>query len=214
MKDFEQMTNKQLAAYCVSHNIEVQSRNVSKPTKSEFLDSIYNVQHEASNVDLEDEGLLENFDEDEGLDEFLNIDDEEDETQTLREQLSKPTRKETRKEQVQAMTKLQRVIITENDKTQTTLPNQVHFCLWGNRLIGYYNDRFVLGAKWHVREGALRNLQGMMSARSIQDEEGNTIKHEYVNKYIIQRFDMLTPEEIATIEKRQLIRDSSIESLI
>ena len=130
------------------------------------------------------------------------------------QRVKKISRTQLRKAQVRELMPRIRVNITINDNNQTTIPTQVHFCLWGNRLIGYNTDRFICGKPWHVREGALRNLEGMMAAISIQDEEGNTISHDTVPKYIIQRLPALTEPEIAKIGKRQTIRDSAVESLI
>ena len=206
------MTNKELVAYCERNNIDVDSKNVSKPTKPELFASIEAAGDLMEEASIEVEGLDE-FD-DSDLDDFLDISDEPavPTRENFREE--KKTRAELRKEQHNELMPFIRVIITENDKNQTTIPTQVHYSTWGNRLLGHHTDRFVCGAKWHVRRGALYNLQGMMVAISVQDEEGNTIKHETIPKYIVQELPPLTQEEREAIAKRQLIRDSSIDSLI
>ena len=212
--EISKMTNKELIAYCSRNNIDVDSKNVSKPTKDELFKAIEAVGDTVSEELVEDEGLDE-FDVNEGLDEFLDISDEVEKVISAPQRLSEKATREQRRRAVKAeLTPLRRVIITENDKNQTTISTQVHYCTWGNRLIGHLTDRFVCGSPWHVREGALRNLRSMMAGKSIQDEEGNTIRHETINKYIIQELPPLTEDERAIIGKRQLIRDSSIESLI
>jgi len=206
------MTNKELIAYCERNNIDVDSKNVSKPTKAEIYKAIQEAGDlmEESSIDVE--GLSEVDEED--LDEWLDISPETMEEKIKAAAAKKPTRAQLRQIHRDTMMPLRRVLITENDKNQTTIPTQVHYSTWGSRLGGHYTDRFVCGSPWHVRQGALNNLQGMMVARSIQDEEGNAIRHETVPKYIIQVLAPLTADERETIAKRQLIRDSSIESLI
>ncbi len=211
-EQLKKMTNKELIAYCERNNIEVTSKNVSKPTKNELFQAIKLVGELAEESLVEDEGLDE-YALEEGLDEFLDISEPED-VKKIIIQSKKPTRSELRQIQVNELMPLRRVIITENNNNQTTIPTQVHYSTWGNRLLGHPTDRFVCGSPWHVREGALRNLRGMMAAISIDDEEGNTIRHETVNKYIIQILPDLDQSQRETIAKRQLIRDSSIESLI
>ncbi len=208
----KKMTNKELVAYCDRNNIDIDSKNVSKPTKAEIFKAIESAGELAEETLIEDEGLSE-YDVEEGLDEFLDI-SEPDDVRKIVAKTRKPTRAELRQKQVDELMPLRRVIITENDKNQTTIPTQVHYSTWGNRLLGHPTDRFVCGSPWHVREGALRNLRGMMAARAVQDEEGNTVRHETINKYIIQELAPLTQAERDIIAKRQLIRDSSIESLI
>ena len=211
MNEFFTMTNKQLAAYCATNSIDVDSKNVSKPTKTEYLKSIESAGHMVEEDEILNEGL-EDVEDLGDVDEFLDISDDTPSMPTRGP--VKVSRAERRLSLHNELMPLRRVIITENDKNQTGLQNQVHFATWGNRLIGHHTDKFICGSAWHVREGALNNLIGMMANISIQDEEGNTIKHDRVPKFVIQRLDPLTQEERETIAKRQLIRDSSIESLI
>ena len=205
------MTNKELIAYCDRNNINIDSKNVSKPTKAEIYKAIQEAGDLMEESIIESEGLDEL---DDDVDEWLDISPEETEKKIRLAAAGKPTRAQIRKSQHDSLMPIRRVIITENDKNQTTIPTQVHYSTWGNRLMGHHTDRFICGSAWHVRQGALNNLQGMMVARSINDEEGNAIRHETVPKYIIQILPSLTEEERTTISKRQLIRDSSIESLI
>lgn len=214
MKTPEKMTNKELAKYCEENGIDIDSKNVSKPTKTEYIASIKRA--EASNEPSPEIDPVENLDDD--VDDFLDI-SESGEKDGMQEKVEKPkakkmTRAQKRKQQYNELMALKRVMITKNDNNQTTVKNQVEFCTWGNRLLGHHTDRFITGREWHVREGALRNLQDMKISRPIQDDEGNTIRFETVQAYIIQRLDPLTKQEIEVIAKRQTIRDSSIESLI
>jgi len=205
------MTNKELMAYCVRNNIDVDSKNVSKPTKIELHEAI------SAAGDLMEPSLIENEgieDTDEDIDAWLDTSPDTLEDKISAHAEKKLTRSQMRKQQWDEAKLLVRVLITENDNNQTTIPTQVHFTTWGNRLIGHYTDRFICGSPWHVRTGALHNLQSMEVARSVQDEEGNTIRHETVKKYVVQILTHLTSDERSVISKRQLIRDSSIESLI
>jgi len=217
-KDINKMTNKELGEFCKDNNIKVDSKNVSKPTKDEYIRAITEALNTAkpgiaTDEDVINEGITENMLDD--VDEFLNVeDDTTDEKVTNEKKASAETRAQKRKRQWNELMKLQRVIITSNSNNQTTLPNQVHYCTWGNRLLGHHTDRFIVGKPWHVREGALRNLARMEISNSIQDEEGNTVRFERVPAFVIQRLDHLSDEERAVIAKRQIIRDSSIESLI
>ena len=210
MKNFEDMTNKELAEYCKENNIDVPAKNVSKPSKTEFLNAIY-----ANEEDINSEGIYTEEDALSNADDFLNVDENNsDENVTESAKQKKESRSQKRQKQWKELMALKRVIINSNDNNQTRIKNQVEYCTWGNRLLGHHTDRFIIGKPWHVREGALRNLKNMMISRSVQDEEGNTVRFETVPAYIIQELPALTKEEIDVIAKRQIIRDSSIESLI
>jgi hypothetical protein len=216
MKNFEQMTNKELQKYCTENNIRVDSKNVSKPTKTEFILAIN--EHEAgpsvaTSIDdvIDDNMIGSDINADESLDDFF---DNDDGVKPKANKNKKITRAEKRKQQYLESMPLRRVIINSNDNNQTRTKNQVEFCTWGNRLIGHHTDRFILGKPWHVREGALRNLQNKKISIPIQDEEGNTIKFEVVPAYVIQRLDDLTKAELEVIAKRQTIRDNSIDNLV
>lgn len=220
-KDINKMTNKELKAYCDTKGIDVDSKNVSKPTKTEYLVAIskFNIEKnaESSAEDLIDtEGLtdedIDALQELGDVDDFLDISDDTPVAPVAKKK--KQTRSEKRKEQWDTLMPLRRVLITSNSTSQTTTKNQVHYCTWGNRLLGHQTDRFIVGKSWHVREGALRNLENMEISNPIQDDEGNTVKFESIKAYVIQRLDQLTLDELQIIGKRQIIRDSSIENVI
>ena len=199
--ELEKMTNKDLAEYCKEEGIEVESKNVSKPTKAEFLAAIKKFEEEQL-------GLAD-------ADEFLKgtlPESEIDESSEDKPKKRKLTRAEKRKIQHTELFPLRRVLITSNMTSQTQ--TNLQFITWGNGLIGHQTDRVYLGKPWHVREGALRNMKAATITEPIQDEEGNQVKFETKPAYNIQMLDPLSQEEIDKIAKRQTIRDSSIESLI
>jgi hypothetical protein len=216
MKQIEKMTNKELAEYCKEHNIHVNSKNISKPTKTEFLMAIE--EHSAgpkvvdSIDDAIDEALIAESGQLDSVDDFLNVSDEAEQKKTAPKR--KKTKAEIKKQQYAELMPLRHVIINSNDNNQTRIKNQVEYCTWGNGLIGHHTDRFIIGREWHVSEGALRNLLSKKISVPIQDEEGNTIKFEVMPAYVIQRLDDLTQEEIEVIAKRQIIRNNSIDNLV
>ena len=203
------MTNKELAEYCSENEISVESKNVSKPTKTEYLNAIYENEGDILGDELIDPITLAD-----DVESFLDVSDTENEVQNNSKKEKQLTRSEKRRLKWKELMPLRRVIINSNDNSQTKIKNQVEFATWGNRLIGHHTDRFVLGRPWHVREGALRNLRNMKISRSIQDEDGNTVRFETVPAYIIQELEPLSKNEIELIAKRQVIRESSIEQTI
>jgi len=192
----EEMKNKDLIEYCKEEGIEVEAKNVSKPTKTELLNAI-------KKFEAEQLGEIEGFFEPEELEELENKPEVPK---------NKMTRAQKRQMQRNELFPLRRVLITSNAKNQTQ--TNLQFITWGNGLIGHQTDRVYLGKPWHVREGALRNLRESVITFPVQDEEGNTIKFETGPAYNIQMLEPLTEEEIEKIARRQTIRDSSIESLI
>ena len=216
-KALDDMTNKDLAEYCKEEGIDVDSKNVSKPTKKELLAAIAKFEEaqtepaveaaipELSEEEIEDEGMTD-------ADEFLA----EVETPAVKAKPAKKgaklTRGEKRKQQRAELMPLRRVLITTNADNQTK--TSLLFITWGNGLLGHLTDRVYLGKPWHVRQGALNNMKRANTRISIQDEEGNQVKFETVPTYNIIELEALTEEEIEKIAKRQTIRDASIESLI
>jgi hypothetical protein len=199
-KDLSEMKNQELIQYCKEEGIEVKAKNPSKPNKTELITAIKEFEKEQMD----------------NIDDFLAQDDIEPEVEDIDTgSVSKPekmTRAQKRAKQRRELFPLKRVIITSNSTNQTQTPLQ--FITWGNGLIGHQTDRVYLGKKWHVREGALRNLRNAIIREPVMDDEGNTVKFETRPAYNIQELPPLTKEEIEVIAKRQTIRDSSIESLI
>ena len=208
-KPISKMTNPELKKFCKEENIDVVSKNVSKPTKTEYLAAIklsYASPVEPEEIDPIDE--IEESDED-----FLKNDFEE-KPKPVKKTEAKETRAQKRKRQRNTEFALKRVIVTSNDDSQTKVNNMVNYVTWGNRLLGHNTDRVIFGKPWHVREGALKNLRNNILYKSIQDDEGNTVKTQTMPKYNIVYLDKLTEEEIELIAKRQTIRNSALDSLI
>ena len=212
---YESMKNADLKEYCADEGIDVDSKNVSKPTRAEYIASI-----EAFESQLGEKVVTEEFetiaDEDDFTREVTMIKAEgnqdgvqEEETKTKKV----ITRREKKRSQHKELMALKRVIVTSNATNQTKT-NGIERISWGNRLLGHQTDNVVIGKAWHVREGALRNLKNAIITQSVQDDEGNQVRFETVPAWVIQYLDPLTKDEINKIAKRQTIRDASIDSLI
>jgi hypothetical protein len=227
MNDFKEKTNKELIAFCEENGIRVNAKG-AKPNKTELLDAIQSFFaegddvertkfNEDTQVDMDDvlsDDVIEALEPDAtDADELLDVGSPQPVDKYDVERTAE-TRAQKRKRQYKEMMKLKRVIIASNNTNQTKIKNQVNYCTWGNRLLGYHTDRYVLDTPWHVREGALRNLRNARITRHINDAEGNTVKFETVPAFIIQELPQLTKDEIKTIAKKQIIRESSIENLI
>ena len=203
-KTLEEMTNKDLIEYCEAEGIDVDSKNVSKPTKKELLESIKQYEKEQlGDVEefLEPETIVEKMD---AVDEALG--------EKIPTKPKKQTRAQKRRVQYNELMPLKRVLVSSNADNQTK--TSLEFVTWGNGLIGHHTDRVYLNKPWHVREGALRNMERAIITESIQNEEENRVDTVTKPAYNIQRLDPLTEEERERIGKRQIIRDASIESLI
>ncbi len=214
---FDKMTNKDLAEYCESEGINVESKNVSKPTKPELLKAIqeFELKQREPVEDIEDIPEIEvpELPVMTDAEEFLaQANDEVPKETVVQKEAKKLTRGQKRRIQYNELMPLKRVIITSNADNQTK--TNLIFITWGNGLIGHNTDRVYLGKPWHVRKGALDNMRGAMTRISIQDDEGNQVRFETVPTYNIVDLKSLTKEEIERIGKRQVIRDASIESLI
>jgi hypothetical protein len=210
---FDSFTNADLKEYCETEGITVVSKNVSKPTKTEYLEAIQNFESANKEPDVEQnlqQAQIENEDNMTSIDEFLSNNDGIEPIQN--QDKNKPSRAEKRRQQYAELMSLPRVLITSNalNQTQTSL----HYVTWGNGLLGHMTDRVYLGRPWHVREGALRNLEAAMITEPVQDYDSNSVKFETKPAFNIKRLDPLTKEEIDKIAKRQAIRNASIESLI
>lgn len=217
---FDDMTNKDLKEYCDAEEIFVASKNVSKPTKKEYLlaiQSFEKMQHENIQAYVEqaepvlEEVEVESDNEPEEEDEFFKeIMAEKSKVASTPKKKGALTRAQKRKKQYDELMPLKRVLITSNATNQTK--SNVEYVTWGNGLLGHKTDLVYMGKPWHVREGALRNMRN--ANVSISRQDGNNIVYETVPAYNIQVLDALSPEEIEKIAKRQTIRDASIESLI
>ncbi len=210
------MTNKDLKEYCEEEGIDVDSKNVSKPTKVEYVDAIE--RFESGNVKKvvteENETILDPEDDfSREVKKINSLTKEANGAQVNKTQKVKETRKDKRRKQYNELMALKRVIVTSNQTNQTKTVG-IERISWGNRLLGHNTDNVVIGKPWHVREGALRNLAAAKITQSIQDDDGNQVRFETIPAWIIQYLEPLTEPEIQKIAKRQAIRDASIDSLV
>ncbi len=211
---YKDMKNKDLKEYCEDEGIDVDSKNVSKPTRAEYIDSIE--RFESGNavkvVTAEPETILDT--EPEVIeDDFTKEVTAMKKSTGAKDNLKVETRAQKRRKQHAELMTLKRVIITSNATNQTKTGG-IERISWGNRLLGHNTDNVVIGKPWHVREGALRNMKSAIITQSVQDDEGNQVSKETVPSWVIQYLDPLTTKEIEKIAKRQAIRDASIDSLI
>ena len=211
---YESMKNADLKEYCVEEGIDVDSKNVSKPTRAEYISAIEAFEgNNAEKVVTEEfETIVDNSDFDREV-ETIKAKGAENGVQEESKTKKVETRKDKKRKQYNELMSLKRVIITSNAVNQTKTGG-IERISWGNRLLGHNTDNVIIGKPWHVREGALRNLKNAKINQSIQDDEGNQVRFEIIPAWVIQYLDPLTKDEIKKIAKRQTIRDASIESLI
>ena len=210
---YSSMTNKDFKEYCEEEGIDVDSKNVSKPTKTEYIAAIekFEKNQMIRVADIEPETIADSFSNEV---EEINIKTKEaNGLQEKQETKKVENRVQKKRRQKRELTALKRVIITSNSTNQTKTGG-IERISWGNRLLGHQTDNVVIGKPWHVREGAIRNLRIATISQSIQDDEGNQVRSEIVPAWIIQELSPLTKDEINKIAKRQTIRDASIDSLI
>jgi hypothetical protein len=218
---YKGMNNKDFKEYCDAEGIEVDSKNVSKPTRAEYIAAIekFESKHFKKVVDSEPEEVEEKIEEDdfskevEEVKSAVTVSAAQDKEEFKAEEPKKLTRSQKRRKQYNELMALKRVIITSNANNQTKTDG-IERIAWGNRLLGHQVDNIVIGKPWHVREGALRNLRASMIRQPVQDDDSNTVKFEVVPAWNIQELEPLSKEEIEKIAKRQAIRNASIESLI
>ncbi len=196
--NYAEKTNKELLELCEERNIEVNSKNVSKPTKKEFIVALESDDSEA--------------------DSFLETSTPEPVVAEVKETAKvvrgrKPlTKAQVKRIQFNELMALKRVIVTQAGDSQTKVQHQTFS--WGNRVVGHQTDRVVFGKPWHVREGALKNIKLAMTTESVQNTDNNRVDTVSKPQFIVQELAPLSRDEIEIIGKRQTIRDSSIESLI
>ena len=218
---YESMKNADLKEYCESEGIDVDSKNVSKPTRKEYIASI-----EAFEAGMGEKVVTEEFetiaDDDDFTKEVAMIKAESTKTEGDNDGLQEKsktkkviTRAQKKRAQEKELMALKRVIITSNATNQTK-SGGIERKTWGNRLVGHHTDNVVIGKPWHVREGALRNMRAAVITQSVEEDEmaiGSKVKFETIPAWVIQYLDPLTKDEITRIAKRQTIRDASIDSL-
>ncbi len=205
------MTNKDFKEYCEEGGIDVDSKNVSKPTRKEYIKSIEKFEGSLAETNESKPEVIERSE--------PVVDSFAAEVESMNKEVtpvttgSRTNRKQKKRAQEKEVMSLKRVLITSNSTNQTKT-NGIERISWGNRLVGHNTDNVVIGKPWHVREGALRNMRGAVISQSIQDDDANQVRSETVPAWNIQLLDPLTKKEIEKIGKRQIIRDASIESLV
>jgi hypothetical protein len=208
--NYEEMKNNELMALCDELGVDVESKNVSKPTKAELIAAL-------TQYDKETNEFL-----DDGSDDTGNYKDdvpiasndkpipfngkiplEDRDPATL-------TRDELRQLQRDQLLSLQRVIITSNDHTVTIkTKNRVNYVSWGNELLGFHTNRYVLGKKWILPRGAVNQLKKVNFTYPVQDEDENVVGFETVPMFQVVELPLPTEEEMNLMKKRQTILDEA-----
>jgi len=216
--DYENMTKAQLLEYCEVNGITVISKNPKKPTNDEIIACI----DEATVVDtvtdsaVESEGIETDESAEAANDAFALKAAKEAEVlltpEALQAKAEKNIQKTRAQKQKREMLPLIRVMIIDNQQSQThKVANAIQFKGWGNRLIGYFNERIVIGKPWHVRRGCLNNMKSETIIIPVQNDDQNRIDWETMPRYSITELTPLTKDEIEVIRQRQVVRGQSVE---
>ncbi len=211
------MKNADLFEYCKDNGVEIEANNVSKPTKREMISALvaaekYQDVVEDTNDEVKEDAITvreeidqATQDETSDADEFLNVGT----TNARKRKKSENEKRIEAANKKKAMSVLKRVIITEPNRTQTAISNQAYYCSWGNGVIGHFTDKYILGSEWHVRLGALKNLESATTLVTAIDKATGEMKTHKAKKYNIQYLEPLTKAELELIAKRQVIKESA-----
>lgn len=179
-KQFNEMTAKELGAFCEEMDLTVESKN-QRPNKDEYYKTI------AEYFGVSVLELLEYK--------------EEKPKETLKVDI-----KAARKRSLQEM---HHVIISDNDVSIKGKPAEsVYWVSWGNR-DGYFTDKYILDSPWHLRQGAIENLESVLMNESYQDDIGGEIKWRTKPRFNIRILTSLTEKETKDIAQRQRLREES-----
>ena len=189
---YEEQTNAELSSMIEDLGIDVDAKNPKKPNKAELVAALYKY---------------------DGVEPAEVVSNDTEVKAVVKPK--KQTLAQKKREQHKKYMKLIRVNITSNSVSQTkNLPNQVMTISWGNRLLGYQTDRLILGKPWHIRYGALKNLEDSVISVSVQNDEKNRIETIQGPAYNIAILPMLDKPALDKLAKKQTIRNESIAALI
>jgi len=201
-------TNVDLQVICDELNLNVEAKNTKKPNKMELITAIEKnngVDTSYDAVQTDTEGLYdENNISPEEFEEFMGGGTDDDSAKDITKK-----KKLTKKEMKSLLFKLNRVQVIANDETQSK--RDVKFITWGNDVIGHNTDRLLMGRPWHIREGALRNLQDNVISKSVPHPETGNPEYVEVPAYNIIILPMLTIDQYRGLGKKQEIRDAAVE---
>jgi len=201
-------TNVDLQVICDELNLNVEAKNTKKPNKMELITAIEKnngVDTSDDAVQTDTEGLYdENNISPEEFEEFMGGGTDDDSAKDITKK-----KKLTKKDMKSLLFKLNRVQVIANDETQSK--RDVKFITWGNDVIGHNTDRLLMGRPWHIREGALRNLQDNVISKSVPHPETGNPEYVEVPAYNIIILPMLTIDQYRGLGKKQEIRDAAVE---
>ncbi len=215
--NYEDKTNADLLKMVTEQGLTVDAKNPKKPNKSELIATLQIANNTTEEVAEENDDFA--------LDAIMEADKVEDERvkeetrtqathdtalEVVKDKPKKLTRAQKKKAQYSDLMKLARVMITSNQTGQTK--TELITVGWGNRLLGYNNDRVFLGKPWHVREGALRNLRDATVTEQVPSDKGGSITRT-IPAYNIVNLGLLTMDEYKEMGEKQKMRDSAAEAL-
>jgi len=202
VKQFEDMTNKELAELVEDFGLTVDAKNPAKPNKTEYvtaLNAFKRKQAEINGLELEDEveTLSETPDPEEVTEEPHVIVDGKVEYVNASSGLDLMRADLLRKE---------RIIVTDLRESQTREPTI--YVNWGNRTLGNKTDVVALDGKpQYVRRGAIQNLEGCSLTIHEADDTGRDKMIE-TNRYVITRVKGMTQKELTALGVKQRMRDA------
>jgi hypothetical protein len=189
-KNFEDMTLQELKEFTTELDIDVPKGTKSKEGYLRAIANYYGDGTQDNDIEYDDVSY--------SLDKRLS---------------KKILKRKKKKEQLLRLTKLVRVLITSNQDNQTVSNtiNQVYTVGWGNRLIGYYVDRFILNKPWHIRQGALNNLRMAKYKKPVVNPRTHELTFVEVPAYNIEILTPLSTEEIRKMAEKKKLRDASLQ---
>ena len=200
MEQYEGKKNAELALICEEKGLKVLAKNVSKPTRAELIKVLSD--------DLQD-----------GNDFLASGEPEVLEVAVIPEIAKAAVSKSKAKNEADAAKALYdekhrmiRCVITQNSDNQTKIQHKTFS--WGNRVLGHQTDRVVFGKPWHVRRGALDNIENAIYVKSVNNEDFNRVDSVPVPAYNVQILTPLTQKEIDVIARKQELRNASVDSLV
>lgn len=219
--NYEEMTNAELKAICAENDYKIVAKKATQPTQAELLVAIENGQAAETEVVNDSVAEGEGYSEPEEIQEEEVMDSFAKAALAASEKLMTPEAKLAQAEKKannakaiamkKKLMKLTRVTIIDNQMSQThKVKNAVQFVGWGNRVVGYHNERIILNKPWHVREGALINLRAVTMQIPIQNDEANRIDWEDAQRYSITELEPLTKDQIELINKKQNVREQAL----
>lgn len=211
-EELQSKTNAELVEMVKTQGLTVDAKNPAKPVKAELIKAI--VDNTADEVD-ELTAIMEAED---NANAQAALKDAELEVIKEREPTApvpkKMTRAQLKKKQFADKMKYCRVMATSNRSSETK--TDLVTISWGNGLLGYHTDRVMLGKPWHVRQGALDNMNGstviIQVPKYTDTGASNGVERTTIPAYNIVDLGLLTQEEYSKMAEKQQIRNAAADA--